>query len=183
MTVSDCLFLPHANKRGVVLDVTTKEGRAELLSLVDRADTVVESISPGRLPDLGVGPAVMRQRRPVLVVVSITAFGHSDPYAIGSRTFDECTRLLSLLKGQWSPVQDAWEVAHDESLIANGRIADVRDAQGNHQRLVANPVKFDEAAAHMKRAPMFAEHTDEVLRELGMDDHDSIELKLEGVIT
>ncbi|WP_163714813.1 CoA transferase [Mycobacterium timonense] len=50
MTVTDCLFLPHANKRGVVLDVTTKEGRAELLSLVDRADTVVESLSPEGCP-------------------------------------------------------------------------------------------------------------------------------------
>jgi crotonobetainyl-CoA:carnitine CoA-transferase CaiB-like acyl-CoA transferase len=103
--------------------------------------------------------------------------------AIASRTFEDCTRLLSLLRGQWSPVQDAWEVAHDESLIANGRIADIRDAQGNEQRLVANPVKFDEAAAHLTRAPMFAEHTDEVLRELGIDDHDLIELKIEGAIT
>jgi crotonobetainyl-CoA:carnitine CoA-transferase CaiB-like acyl-CoA transferase len=103
--------------------------------------------------------------------------------AIASRTFEDCTRLLSLLRGQWSPVQDAWEVAHDESLIANGRIADLRDAQGNEQRLVANPVKFDEAAAHLTRAPMFAEHTDEVLRELGIDDHALIELKIEGAIT
>jgi crotonobetainyl-CoA:carnitine CoA-transferase CaiB-like acyl-CoA transferase len=103
--------------------------------------------------------------------------------AIGARTFDECTRLLKLQSGQWAPVQDAWEVASDESLIANGRIADVRDAQGNAQRLVANPVKFDEAAAHLIRAPMFAEHTDEVLRELGIDDHDLIELKIEGAIT
>jgi crotonobetainyl-CoA:carnitine CoA-transferase CaiB-like acyl-CoA transferase len=103
--------------------------------------------------------------------------------AIGSRTFDECKRLLDLSRGQWAPVQDAWEVANDESLIANGRIADVVDAQGNPQRLVANPVKFDEAAAHLTRAPMFAEHTDEVLRELGMNDHDLIELKIEGAIT
>ncbi|CNN16270.1 L-carnitine dehydratase/bile acid-inducible protein F [Mycobacterium tuberculosis] len=44
-------------------------------------------------------------------------------------------------------------------------------------------MKFDEAAAHLKRAPMFAEHTDEVLRELGMNDHDLIELKIEGAIT
>src|ERR1700748_740050 len=103
--------------------------------------------------------------------------------AIGSRTFDDCTRLLSLLHGQWSPVQDAWEGAPAESLIANGRIADVRDAQGNHQRLVANPVKFDEAAAHLTRAPMFAEHTDEVLRELGSDTHELIGLKFEGATT
>jgi crotonobetainyl-CoA:carnitine CoA-transferase CaiB-like acyl-CoA transferase len=103
--------------------------------------------------------------------------------AIGSRTYDQCTTLLNALRGQWAPVQDAWEAANDEALIANGRIADVRDAQGNQQRLVANPVKFDEAAAHLTRAPMFAEHTDEVLRELGMDDHQLIELKLDGAIT
>jgi crotonobetainyl-CoA:carnitine CoA-transferase CaiB-like acyl-CoA transferase len=103
--------------------------------------------------------------------------------AIGSRTFDDCSRLLNLLGGQWAPVQDAWEVANDESLIANGRIADVEDAQGNRQRLVANPVKFDQAAAQLSRAPMFAEHTDEVLRELGMDDHALIDLKIEGAIT
>jgi crotonobetainyl-CoA:carnitine CoA-transferase CaiB-like acyl-CoA transferase len=103
--------------------------------------------------------------------------------AVGSRTFDECKRLLDLSRGQWAAVQDAWEASQDESLIANGRIADVVDAQGNAQRLVANPVKFDEAAAHLTRAPSFAEHTDEVLRELGIDDHDLIELKIEGAIT
>lgn len=103
--------------------------------------------------------------------------------AIGARTFDDCTQLLNLLGGQWAPVQDAWEVSNDESLLANGRIAALEDAQGNRQRLVANPVKFDEASAELGRAPMFAEHTDEVLRELGMDDHDLIDLKIEGAIT
>jgi crotonobetainyl-CoA:carnitine CoA-transferase CaiB-like acyl-CoA transferase len=44
-------------------------------------------------------------------------------------------------------------------------------------------VKFDDAAARLTRAPKFAEHTDEVLRELGIDDHDLIELKIEGAIT
>jgi crotonobetainyl-CoA:carnitine CoA-transferase CaiB-like acyl-CoA transferase len=103
--------------------------------------------------------------------------------AFGSRTFDDCARLLGMQRGQWAAVQDAWEVAKDESLIANGRIADVQDAHGNEQRLVANPVKFDNAAAHLTRAPMFAEHTDEVLRELGIDDHELVELKIVGAIT
>jgi crotonobetainyl-CoA:carnitine CoA-transferase CaiB-like acyl-CoA transferase len=80
----DGLGLPfltaHANKRGVVLDLTTDHGRADLLSLVDGADIVVESLSPGRLTDLGVGPAVMRARNPALVVVSVTDFGQSGPY-------------------------------------------------------------------------------------------------------
>ncbi|BBZ59219.1 CaiB/BaiF CoA transferase family protein [Mycolicibacterium monacense] len=103
--------------------------------------------------------------------------------AIGTRTFDECKRLLNSFGGQWAPVQDAWEVANDESLIANGRIADVVDVHGIKRKLVANPVKFDEADAQLTRAPMFAEHTDEVLRELGLDDLDLVELKIEGAIT
>jgi len=103
--------------------------------------------------------------------------------AIGSRTFDECKRLLNRSRGQWAPVQDAWEVANDESLIVNGRIADIVDAQGNRQKLVANPVQFDDAATELRRAPMFAEHTDEVLRELGVDDLGLLELKFDGAAT
>jgi crotonobetainyl-CoA:carnitine CoA-transferase CaiB-like acyl-CoA transferase len=103
--------------------------------------------------------------------------------AIGSRTLDECKRLLNQAGGPWAQVQNAWEVANDESLISNGRIAEVVDAQGDTQKLVASPAQFDEASADLRRAPMFAEHTDEVLRELGMDDHQLIELKIEGAIT
>jgi crotonobetainyl-CoA:carnitine CoA-transferase CaiB-like acyl-CoA transferase len=103
--------------------------------------------------------------------------------AIGSRTFNECTRLLSTFGGQWAPVQDAWEVANDESLIANGCIADVVDAHGNRRRLVSNPVRFDEEPTELSRAPIFAEHTDEVLRELGMGDDELIELKIAGATT
>ncbi len=40
--------------------------------------------------------------------------------AIGSRTLDECKRLLNQAGGPWAQVQNAWEVANDESLIANG---------------------------------------------------------------
>jgi len=103
--------------------------------------------------------------------------------AIASRTLAECARLLGRGTGPWAPVQDGWEVGNDESLVANGRIADVVDAEGNPQKLVANPVKFDDAALSLARAPQFAEHTDNVLRELGLDDDELIELKIAGAIT
>ncbi|EUA51343.1 formyl-CoA transferase domain protein [Mycobacterium xenopi 3993] len=77
-------------------------------------------------------------------------------------------------------MQDGWEVGNDDSLIANGRIAVVVDADGRPQKLVANPVKFDDAAASLRRAPQFAEHTDDVLQELGFDDQQLIELKVAG---
>jgi crotonobetainyl-CoA:carnitine CoA-transferase CaiB-like acyl-CoA transferase len=103
--------------------------------------------------------------------------------AIGSHTFAECARLLKRGTGPWAPVQDGWDVANDESLIANGRIVDVVDAEGHPQKLVANPVKFDDAALSLARAPRFAEHTDDVLRELGIDENELIELKIAGAIT
>jgi crotonobetainyl-CoA:carnitine CoA-transferase CaiB-like acyl-CoA transferase len=103
--------------------------------------------------------------------------------AIGNLTFAECQTLLRKGRGQWAPVQDAWEIANDEALTANGRIAEIVDAEGHPQKLVANPVKFDDDRANLTRAPQFAEHTDDVLRELGIDDDRLIELKIAGAIT
>jgi crotonobetainyl-CoA:carnitine CoA-transferase CaiB-like acyl-CoA transferase len=103
--------------------------------------------------------------------------------AIGARTLAECTRLLKQSSGQWAPVQDGWDLANDAALLANGRIVEVVDAEGTPQKLVANPVKFDDDPLTLTRAPQFAEHTDDVLRELGFDDEQIIELKIAGAIT
>jgi crotonobetainyl-CoA:carnitine CoA-transferase CaiB-like acyl-CoA transferase len=103
--------------------------------------------------------------------------------AIGARTFAECAAVLNRTTGQWTPVQDAWEVGNDESLIANGRIVEIIDAERHPQKLVANPAKFDNAELSLTRAPQFAEHTDDMLRELGVDDEKLIELKIAGAIT
>jgi crotonobetainyl-CoA:carnitine CoA-transferase CaiB-like acyl-CoA transferase len=103
--------------------------------------------------------------------------------AIGSRTFEECVRLLKQTSGPWAPVQDSWDLGNDEALIANGRIVEIVDAEGRPQKLVANPVKFDDGELSLTRAPQFAEHTDEVLRELGIDDERLIDLKIADAIT
>jgi len=103
--------------------------------------------------------------------------------AIAKLSFTECSEILGRGTGQWAPVQDAWELANDEALTANGRIASIVDAEGNPQRLVASPVKFDDDPGDLERAPQFAEHTDDVLRELGVDDDRLIELKVAGAIT
>jgi crotonobetainyl-CoA:carnitine CoA-transferase CaiB-like acyl-CoA transferase len=103
--------------------------------------------------------------------------------AIGSRTLAECKRLLNEGGGPWAQVQNAWEVANDESLVVNGRIAEVVDAQGNTRKLVASPAQFDDSPADLRRAPMFAEHTDEVLREVGIGEDELLGLKFDGAIT
>jgi crotonobetainyl-CoA:carnitine CoA-transferase CaiB-like acyl-CoA transferase len=86
-------------------------------------------------------------------------------------------------EGQWAVVQDPWDVAQDASLRANGMIAPVVDAEGRPRELVTNPVQFDETPADLRRAPQFAEHTDEVLAELGVTEEELLQLKIEGAAT
>ncbi|MBS9374499.1 CaiB/BaiF CoA transferase family protein [Rhodococcus sp. B50] len=103
--------------------------------------------------------------------------------AIAQRDYDHWLEVFASLTGQWAPVQDGWDLGHDEALVANGRIVEVTDADGTPQKLVASPVKFDNAPVRMTRAPQFAEHTDDILRELGFDDDKLIELKIAGAVT
>ena len=49
--------------------------------------------------------------------------------------------------------------------------------------LVANPVQFDVSAPQSGPAPTFAEQTDEILLELGLDWDRIIELKTAGAVT
>lgn len=102
---------------------------------------------------------------------------------IAQRPLLEWQDVLRDVSGQWAVVQTAWEVAQDPSLRANGNIAAVTDAAGVERELVASPVQFDETSPTLTRAPSFAEHTDDILRELGLSEHDVIALKVSGAAT
>lgn len=101
---------------------------------------------------------------------------------IGRHTLAECERRLEGCTGAWAPLQDCWDLAHDEDFLSNGGLVDVDDGRGTNRKLVANPVRFDGPISRLPRAPQFAEHTDDILRELGTDDMTCEMLKAEGVI-
>jgi crotonobetainyl-CoA:carnitine CoA-transferase CaiB-like acyl-CoA transferase len=103
--------------------------------------------------------------------------------AIAGRTLAEWTSRFDGMEGQWAVAQDPWEVGHDPALRANGMIAEVLDVDGARRELVANPVQFDQTPASLTRAPQFAEHTDEILYELGKSDDQLIDLKIAGAVT
>ena len=100
-----------------------------------------------------------------------------------TRTLAEWTARFAGMEGQWAVAQDPWDVGQDPALRSNGMIAEVTDAEGRRHELVASPVQFDETPPAITRAPQFAEHTDEILRELGRTDDEMIDLKIGGAVT
>ena len=102
---------------------------------------------------------------------------------IASRTKDDWLPAFQEMEGQWAVVQNTYEVGNDPQLKANGQIVDVLDAEGNTRQLIGSPVQFNHEAPTLKRGPLFAEHTDEILRELGLSDDELLQLKIAGAVT
>jgi crotonobetainyl-CoA:carnitine CoA-transferase CaiB-like acyl-CoA transferase len=69
------------NKRGIVVDMESDEGRSTLRELAKIADFWIESAPPGEMDRRGLGYSDLSQINPSLVVVSITPFGQSGPKA------------------------------------------------------------------------------------------------------
>ena len=65
----------NRNKRSVVLDLATVEGRSAARRLALRSDVVVENFRPGLMERFGLDHATLTADNPGLVFCSLTAFG------------------------------------------------------------------------------------------------------------
>lgn len=66
-----------ANKRSLLLDLSSTDGRDVLLRLVQAADVLVENYVTGALEALGLGAEVLMALNPRLIYCSMTGFGQS----------------------------------------------------------------------------------------------------------
>ena len=69
------------NKQTVGLDLGTPEGAAVFRRLAATADVIVENFRPGTLERWGLSPDELRESNEGLVLVRLTGFGQSGPYA------------------------------------------------------------------------------------------------------
>jgi crotonobetainyl-CoA:carnitine CoA-transferase CaiB-like acyl-CoA transferase/citrate lyase beta subunit len=67
------------NKRVAALDLNDEADRAIVRRLCDWADVLVENFRPGRLERWGLGPDVLHESNPRLVIVRVTGFGQTGP--------------------------------------------------------------------------------------------------------
>jgi crotonobetainyl-CoA:carnitine CoA-transferase CaiB-like acyl-CoA transferase len=84
----------NRNKRAMVLNLKTPEGRQVLIDLTKTADVFVENFRPGALERLGLGQEQLRAHNPGLIYVSMSGFGDSGPYA-KRRVYDPVIQATS----------------------------------------------------------------------------------------
>src|SRR5918997_1484199 len=68
------------NKKSLGLELRKPEARELLLKLVSGAAVFVESFRPGTLEAMGLGPDVLLENNPRLIIVRISGFGQNGPY-------------------------------------------------------------------------------------------------------
>ncbi|AZZ52913.1 CaiB/BaiF CoA transferase family protein [Rathayibacter festucae] len=78
-TTSMLFHTLNRSKRSVALDLRTEEGRDAVRGLAAECDVVLENFRPGTLERWGIGPDVLNEANPELVIGRISAFGQTGP--------------------------------------------------------------------------------------------------------
>lgn len=89
------------NKKSITLDLGHPEAREILLRLVDGAQMLAENFVPGTMERFGLGPDVLLERNPKLVIVRISGWGQTGPYSHrpGFGTVSEAMSGFTALNG------------------------------------------------------------------------------------
>ncbi|MET7472165.1 CoA transferase [Micromonospora sp. NPDC005222] len=132
------------NKRTVGLSLSDPDGADLFLRLAATADVVVENFRPGTLERWGVGPDRLHEVNPGLVIVRITGFGQTGPYAArpGFGTLAEAMSGFAHLTGEADgpPTLPAFGLADSICGIAASSAAVMalyaRDARGGRGQVV-----------------------------------------------
>jgi crotonobetainyl-CoA:carnitine CoA-transferase CaiB-like acyl-CoA transferase len=69
------------NKRSLAIDLKSEEGQSVVRRLAAEADVVIENFKPGKLEEWGLGWEQLHELNPGLVMLRISGYGQTGPYA------------------------------------------------------------------------------------------------------
>jgi formyl-CoA transferase len=87
-------LLLNSNKKSLVLDLKTEEGREVARRLIKDADVVAENLGPGVMQRLGLGYEAVKALSPRAVYASVKGFGSYGPYS-GFKCFEPVAQATS----------------------------------------------------------------------------------------
>ncbi len=98
--------MSNSDKRSVVVDLRTGEGRALFAGLIERADVFVENMKPGVLGRFGFGSEDIARLNPRLVYCSVSGYGSTSPLAdrpAMDTTIQGMAGIMDLTRGEGVP--------------------------------------------------------------------------------
>ncbi len=69
------------NKKSVSANLRVPEGQEIVRKLAAHADILIENFKPGTMEDWGLGPEVLQAINPRLIIVRVSGYGQTGPYA------------------------------------------------------------------------------------------------------
>jgi crotonobetainyl-CoA:carnitine CoA-transferase CaiB-like acyl-CoA transferase len=101
------LFLQaNRNKRSVVLDLKSPEGKAAAIALAERADVMVTNVRPQGLQRLGLDYDGVRSVNPRIIYCQAVGYGGAGPYA-GKAVYDDLMQAASGISGLFRAIDGA----------------------------------------------------------------------------
>lgn len=156
----------NTNKRSIVADLETADGRDFILKLIATASVVVEDFAPGYLAERGLAYEQLDGIRPGVVLTSITPWGQSGPY-LGYRQSDITAQAMAgpmLWTGslEREPLKNAGEFAHYHAGIAAAlatAMAYVRQQRAGHGDWIDISIYESQAASRDRSSPYLTTHS------------------------
>ena len=140
----------------VTLDLKSPEDRETALSLLDKADGLVEGLRPGVMERLGLGPADVHARNPKLVYTRITGWGQEGPWAKTAGhdlTYIALSGALAAMGEPGKPPMPPLNLIGDYGggglYAAFGMLAGLLHAQKSGQGQVVDAAMLDGSASQM----------------------------------
>ena len=101
------LFLQaNRNKRSVVMDLKSPEGRAALLALAAGADVFVSNVRPAGMERLELGYAALRAVNPGIIYCAAVGYGDGGP-AAGRAVYDDLMQAAAGISGLFAAIDGA----------------------------------------------------------------------------
>ena len=132
------------NKRSVMLDLHTPDGRRRALELCATADVVVENFRPGTMERWGLGPDVVHERNPRCVYARVSGYGQTGRYRDrpGFASAGEALAGLRYINGYPGQAPPRFGISLGDTLAAQSAFQGVllalyaRDARGASGQVV-----------------------------------------------
>ncbi len=148
--------LLNRGRRSVAVDLKHPEGVALVLTLVERADGLMEGFRPGVAERLGLGPEVCLARNPKLVYGRMTGWGQQGPLSPSAGHDINYIALSGALEPMgragerpYAPLNLVGDFGGGGMLLAYGMVAAILSAQRTGRGQVIDAAMVDGAASLM----------------------------------